>query len=148
MTKGTVLLSSDPDKGDGSFCRVFSVWACDLFGSTDFINCFFVQGDGSSVKLLLRAPDIPHSLTERTVPPCPLPLACGRAVALPCLRGCPTVALSRPPCRPTRGRKPLALPPAVAPSDFPPLPAAKPETPIHLPPRAAIITHYALRITH
>ena len=50
------------------FCRI---WGRILFGSTVFTNSLFVQGDGSSVKLLLRAPDIPHSLTVRTVPACP-----------------------------------------------------------------------------
>ena len=50
-----------------------------LFGLADFISCFFVQGDGSSVKLLLRAFDLPCRLTARTVPPCPAPLARGRA---------------------------------------------------------------------
>ena len=43
---------------------------------------------------MLRAPDIPHSLTERTVPPCPQ-AACVRESRRPApLSLCPTVALS------------------------------------------------------
>ena len=57
-----------PDKGDGSFCQdLADLLACFLDGQ----NCrssFFVQGDGSFVKLLLSSPDTHCFLTKRTVP--------------------------------------------------------------------------------
>ena len=59
-----------PDKGDGSFCHIIvDLLACFLDGQNR-TALFFVQGDSSFVKLLLRSPDTPCFLTKEPSPAC------------------------------------------------------------------------------